>query len=143
MQYYKDAYISLSYWKYIYISLKKGVCPIGFPFFTSKDRLVTARVYRHSAFTRSADCQALLIADKNIAKMSVKTVLLEFKVIATEKEAFTQVILDALKKRNFTLNLLSSTSNKEGNFFRSIYEGLSSVLNISWIQTTRTDVNLR
>ena len=73
----------------------------------------------------------LHIPDKNIAKMSVKTVLLEFKVIATEKETFTRVILDALKKRNFTLNLLSSTSNKEGNFFRLIYEGLNSVLNIS------------
>ena len=67
--------------------------------------------------------------------MSVKTILLEFNVISSDRDNFTQEIINALKKRNISVNLLSSIPNKESsNFDRSIYEGSNSVLNISWIK---------
>ena len=68
-------------------------------------------------------------------KMSVKTILLEFKVNSSERDNFTQEIINALKKRKISLNLLCSMLNKEDcTYDRFIYEGFNSVLNISWIK---------
>ena len=64
--------------------------------------------------------------------MTIKTILLEFKVNSPEKETFTLGILDELKKRDLVFHLLSSTLNED--FNRSIYESSNSVLNISWIK---------
>ena len=67
--------------------------------------------------------------------MSVKTILLEFKVNSSERDNFTQEIINALKKRKISLNLLSSMpSKKDCTYDRLIYEGSNSVLNISWIK---------
>ena len=69
--------------------------------------------------------------------MTIKTILLEFKVNSPEKDSFIQGILDGLKKRDFVFQRLSSTFlNENGNFNRSIYENSNSVLNVSWIKNT-------
>ena len=64
--------------------------------------------------------------------MSIKTILLEFKVNSTEKQFFTEKIICELKKKNISLNLLSSVPNEENSTYsRTIYEGSNSVLNIT------------
>ena len=85
-------------------------------------------------------CNQLTVRQENsvtsINNMTIKTILLEFKVNSPEKDSFIQGILDGLKKRDLIFHLLSSTLNEDCNFNRSIYENSNSVLNVSWIKNT-------
>ena len=84
-----------------------------------------------------------LLHINNITNMTIKTILLEFKVKSPEKDSFSQGILDGLKKRDFVFHLVSSTLNENGNFNRSIYENSNSVLNVSWIKDSDISMTSR
>ena len=113
---------------------------------SSKDRLVAtigAGILLLSSNQLTVRQENSVTSINNITNMTIKTILLEFKVNSPEKDSFIQGILDGLKKRDFVFHLLSSTLNEECNFNRSIYENSNSVLNVSWIKDSDISMTSR
>ena len=115
--------------------------------FTSKDKKLSStigagiKLSRNQLTVRQEILSLLHI--NNITNMTIKTILLEFKVNSPEKDSFIQGILDGLKKRDFVFHLLSSMLNEDCHFNRSIYENSNSVLNVSWIKDSDISMTSR
>ena len=63
----------------------------------------------------------------------VKNILLDFKIGKGSQENFLKDILEALERRNFSLDLLSSVDNGQS-YQRYIYASMTSALNLTFLQ---------